>query len=293
MLIEAEAYRKAGSILVNALEAGVSMVREGTLYIDVAETIESIIWQRASPAFPANISVNNVAAHYTPTIDDMHQFCPGDVVKLDVGVHVNGYIADSAQTVVLSNGPHTKLVGAAEDALENAIGIVKAGTLIADIGRTIENTIDAYGFKPVINLQGHSLERYTLHAGLSIPNVAINSRRRLRAGEVIAIEPFVTNGEGSVVNGKNGYIYRLTGRGQGKVVQAMKRRFGNLPFASRWMHQVVEKDNIQTTLRFLLRRRYIQRYNVLLESGGGIVAQKEHTVIVTDDGCEVITSPHG
>jgi methionyl aminopeptidase len=286
---DADAYRQAGSILAKALEAGVTLVQEGKLYSEVAERIESIIWEKAAPAFPVNISVNNVAAHYTPTIEDMHQFSYGDVVKLDVGVHVNGYIADSAQTVIVGNSSYADLARATEESLEKAIEIIKTGTKISDIGKTIEGTITTYGFRPVINLQGHSLERFNLHAGLSIPNVSNKSRRRLNAGEVIAIEPFATNGRGTVINGELGCIYRMTGRGQSSVVKAMKQKFGTLPFASRWMHQVVESHRIQATLRFLLRRRYVYCYNILLESGGGIVAQKEHTVMVTKDGCEVIT----
>jgi len=293
MPIETDDYRKSGRILHEALETGVAMVQEGNLYTDVAEAIESIIWEQAAPAFPVNISVNEVAAHYTPAVNDMHRFRNGDVVKIDAGVHVNGYITDSARTVVVGhNNLHIKMVSAVEEALDNAITIVKAGTRVSDIGKTIEETIDAYGFKPIINLQGHSLERYTLHAGLSIPNVTITSRRKLKVGEVIAIEPFATTGSGSVVNGETGHIYHLTGRGQGAIVQAIRQQFGTLPFASRWMKHVVDSERIQTTLRFLLRRRYLRSYSVLLDSGGGIVTQKEHTVIVTEDDCEVITSPH-
>ena len=292
MPIETDCYRKSGRILYEALRTGISMVKEGKLYTDVAEAIESIIWGQAAPAFPVNISVNEVAAHYTPSVNDTHRFCNGDVVKIDAGVHVDGYITDSARTVVVGhNSLYTKMILAVEEALDNAITIIKVGTRIADIGKTIEDTIGSYGFKPIINLQGHSLERYTLHAGLSIPNVATTSHRKLKVGEVIAIEPFATAGRGSVVNGEAGHIYHLTSRGKGAVVQAIKQQFGTLPFASRWMKHVVDPELIQTTLRFLLRRRYIHCYNVLLESGGGIVTQKEHTVIVTEGGCEVITLP--
>jgi len=122
--------------------------------------------------------------------------------------------------------------------------------------------------------------------------VATTSRRKLKVGEVIAIEPFATTGRGSVVNGEAGHIYHLTRRGKGAVVHAIQQQFGTLPFASRWMKDVVDSERIQTTLRFLLRRQYIHCYSVLLESGGGIVTQKEHTVIVTEDGCEVITLPN-
>lgn len=290
MTSHVEEYRKAGRVVTTALQVGADLVDEGVTYLEVAERVEDLICSQAQMAFPVNISVNEVAAHYTPAPDDERTFAAGDVVKLDAGAHVNGYIGDTALTVTVG-GAHHDMVAAARAALKAAIDLVQAGVTIAELGQRIEDTITSRGFQPVENLQGHSLERYNLHAGLSIPNVANDTARRLQAGEVIAIEPFATNGAGRVVNGDHGNIYHMVGRGRGKTARAMHQRFNGLPFASRWMDGVVAKRRIGLSLAFLQRRRVIRPYSMLVETDGGIVAQAEHTVLVTDDGCEVLTLP--
>ena len=284
-----EQYREAGRILGKALSAGARMVKEGVRYVDVAERIEKAISSEAGLSFPVNISVNEVAAHYTPSINDLLKFRKGDVVKIDAGSHVNGYIGDSALTVEVGSSEHEHIIKASEEALEEAIEIIKEGVSISDIGETIEKKITAQGLKPVKNLQGHSLERYNLHAGLSIPNISNNNGRKLKEGEVIAIEPFATDGEGYVVDRENGNIYHLRNRAKGRVAEKMRARFDSLPFASRWMAEIVGSNNINTMLAFMLRRRFLYPYKMLVERRGGVVAQTEHTLLVKKNGCEVLT----
>ncbi|HDH81779.1 MAG: type II methionyl aminopeptidase [Thermoplasmata archaeon] len=285
-----EQYRKAGRVLGKALSAGAKMVKEGVRYLDVAEEIERIISSEAGLSFPVNISVNEVAAHYTPSLNDSLKFKKGDVVKIDAGSHVNGYIGDSALTVEVGSNENEHIIKASEEALQEAIEIVRAGVSIAEIGETIEKKIKSYGLRPVKNLQGHSLERYNLHAGLSIPNVSNNNSRKLKEGEVIAIEPFATNGSGYVVDRENGNIYLLKSRAKGRIADEMRKKFDGLPFASRWMEGIVGWDKVNMTLAFMLRRRTVYAYKKLVEVDGGIVAQTEHTLLVKKDGCEVLTS---
>jgi len=285
-----EQYRKAGRVLGKALSAGAKMVKEGVRYLDVAEEIERIISSEAGLSFPVNISVNEVAAHYTPSLNDSLKFKKGDVVKIDAGSHVNGYIGDSALTVEVGSNENEHIIKASEEALQEAIEIVRAGVSIAEIGETIEKKIKSYGLRPVKNLQGHSLERYNLHAGLSIPNVSNNNGRKLKEGEVIAIEPFATNGGGYVVDRENGNIYLLKSRAKGRIADEMRKKFDGLPFASRWMEGIVGWDKVNMTLAFMLRRRTVYAYKKLVEVDGGIVAQTEHTLLVKKDGCEVLTS---
>lgn len=282
-------YREAGRILGKALSAGARMVKEGVRYIDVAEKIEGLIGSEAGLSFPVNISVNEVAAHYTPSPNDSLRFKKGDVVKIDAGSHVNGYIGDSALTVEVGSNKHEYIIRASEEALEEAIEIVKEGVSISEIGRTIEKKIMSHGLKPVKNLQGHSLERYNLHAGLSIPNVSNSNERKLKDGEIIAIEPFATDGEGYVVDGESGNIYQLRNRAKGRIAEEMRMRFDSLPFASRWMEGIVGKEKINMTLELLLRRRFIYSYKMLVEAKGRVVAQTEHTLLVKKNGCEVLT----
>ncbi len=280
-----EKFKQAGKITGKALKKGISMVKEGASYLEVAEGVEKFIKENARMAFPTNISVNNVAAHYTPSSNDKKVFKYGDVVKVDVGAHIDGYIGDTAATVDIGN-KHAKLVEAAEFALKNAISVVKAGVKISDIGKEIENTIVSYGFKPIKNLQGHSIERFRLHAGLSIPNYFSESRARLKEGQIIAIEPFATNGYGYVIDAGIGNIYQVEKKSS--MTNEILRHFDGLPFAERWIKKIYG-DRTEARLHFLTTRKLIYSYKTLVDAKNGLVSQFEHTLLVTKDGCEILT----
>ena len=204
-----EKYREAGTIAKDALELGIKHIKEGQSYNELAERVEQYIEENANLSFPVNISVNTTAAHYTPSPHKEDIFKRGDLVKLDIGTHVGGYIGDTAKTIEIGTNNYRKLIESAEKALENAISIIKAGIEIGEISKVIQNTIHEYNFKPIKNLQGHSVEQYKLHAGISIPNFYIKNKRKLTNGQVIAVEPFATNGKGMVKNMGFGGIYRL------------------------------------------------------------------------------------
>ncbi|HEY3273618.1 MAG TPA: type II methionyl aminopeptidase [Methanocella sp.] len=284
-----EKYRQAGRILSEVRATAAGRVTKGAKLFAVAEAIEAdIIARGGKPAFPVNISLDAEAAHDTPEPDDLRVF-EDNIVKLDIGVHVDGYIADTAITVDLSGNPD--LVKASQKALEEAIKIVKAGASTADIGSVIEATIDGFGFKPIYNLTGHGLERFVQHAAPSIPNRKMGQGTILQANQVIAIEPFATDGVGLVGEGHYAEIFGLTAmkpvrlpweRDMLKAIQS----FDGLPFARRWL---ADQKRSEKTLDALLRAGIIHAYPVLIEQAGGMVSQAEHSLIVTEDGCEVTT----
>lgn len=281
-----EKYREAGKIAHNALRKGLSLIREGVNYREVAEEVEGYIKERADIAFPVNISVNSVAAHYTPSSNEELVFRKGDVVKLDVGAHVDGYIGDTAKTIEIGTKKFEKLIQSAEKALEEAIKIIRAGINVGEIGQKIESVIKEYGFRPVRNLYGHSLAKYNLHAGISIPNVSVNSTQKLKEGQVIAIEPFSTDGAGIVVDGGIGNIYRIAHFSP--LIKNIKSRFDGLPFAERWLYEIYgNKTPIKISM--LMKRRLIAPYFRLVDAKNGIVTQAEHTVMIKEDGCEILT----
>ncbi|EQD26228.1 methionine aminopeptidase, type II, partial [mine drainage metagenome] len=177
----------------------------------VAEAIEDLIRSRgAAPAFPANLSRNQEAAHYTPSPDDEARFVEGDLVKVDVGAHLDGRIADTATTVeVGSTHRYDHLIRAVHEAVRAGISRIRADVPVEEISAAIEEAIHRRGVKPVANLTGHTIERYLLHAGTSIPNVRGGPARTLREGEIVAIEPFATNGRGLIENGPFGHIVRF------------------------------------------------------------------------------------
>lgn len=291
---ELEAYRKAGKLVAEVREQARPLVKPGVTLLEVAEMVEELITQRgAKPAFPCNISVNEISAHYSPPADDDTTIKEGDMVKVDVGAHVDGYIGDTAFTI--ATGEKQELVQTAERALEAEIAAIKPGIDVGELGRIVEETATAAGFKPIHNLTGHSLARWNLHAGLTVPNVKGETGEKLSVGDVVALEPFVTDGAGYVEDQQKVYILRylydrpVRLRMARELLRDVKRAYDGLPFAERWLAKKMSKLRLELTLRELVGVGSLWPYHVLAERAGGKVAQAEHTVIVTEDGCEVTT----
>ncbi|MDL2261471.1 type II methionyl aminopeptidase [Methanimicrococcus sp. OttesenSCG-928-J09] len=283
-------YRAAGKIHQQIMKEARDKIKVGMNVYEYARFIdERIIELGGGSAFPVNISMNEEAAHDTPLFNDPRVFGE-DVVKIDVGVHVDGYIADGAMTIDLS-GKYDGLVKASEEGLKAAIDTVKAGVTTQAIGAAVEDTITSLGFNPVRNLMGHGLSQYTFHDEPSVPNInhpGFNTV--LRVGDTIAIEPFATDGEGFVENGSIKEIYSQIKMKPTRVPFVRKvlnqiQEFNGLAFAKRWL----ESDKLDLAMIQLEREGIITCYPVLVEVSGGFVAQSEHTLIVTEDGCEVTT----
>ena len=286
--VDLDRWREAARISARARALGLRTIAPGVARRTVAETIEEFIRsQGAQPSFPANLSRNVEAAHYTPSPDDAETFEEGDLVKVDVGAHLDGAIADTAETIeVGGTRRYDGLKRAADEALRAGISAVRPGGAVDDISRAIEAAIHARGFKPIVDLTGHSIERYLLHAGKSIPNAGGMSGERLVEGEIVAIEPFATNGAGHIQNGAFGNIQRFR-RDPGAADEEVARlyaRFRSLPFATRWVSGAAELAALGRAKRFL------QRYPVFREAGGGYVAQAEHTILVGPHGAEILTA---
>jgi methionyl aminopeptidase len=293
-----EKYILAGKIAADARNFGINLIKNNMSYLELANNIESkIIENGAGLAFPVNISVNEIAAHFSPKDNDNLVFKKGDVVKLDIGAHIDGYIADTAITVEVGTKKYDKMIQASSGALDAAINLMKPGLNLVQIGEAVEDTIKSFGYKPIDNLTGHSMQRYVIHAGLSVPNVpSITKNARPKVGDVLAIEPFATNGAGHVTSedGSNIYLCRnlinprfVRDKNIKIISNKMKNQFRTLPFAQRWFKQLF--PNNDTSLRKLTFLGIIKHYPQLIESKKGIVTQKEHTVIINEDGCEVIT----
>lgn len=281
-------WRRAGRIAGQARELGLRLARPGTARRELAEQIEAFIRdQGAEPAFPTNLSRNWEAAHYTPSETDTELLVPGDLLKVDVGAHIGGAIADTAGTVeVGETHRHDRLVKAVRDAVDAGIQAVRPGGSVDAVSRSIERAIHAQGYKPVVDLTGHTIESYVLHAGKSIPSVGGYSTASLEEGEIVAIEPFVTNGEGHIEDGPFGNIVRFRADPGNKdpVLARAFARFRTLPFTTRWVADPEEKAALKRA------RRLLQTYPVFIETGRGWVAQAEHTVLVGPTGAEVLTA---
>ncbi len=290
-------YTKAGIIASEVMQAGLEKIASGVKLLEVAELVENLTVEKgAKPAFPCNISINERAAHYTPIADDKTVFNEGDIVKLDLGVHVDGYIADVARSVIV-NGKSDTLIKASEKALEEAIKMIKPGVNTADVGGRVEETIKNFGFLPISNLTGHKLARYRLHGGFVIPNVKTMHGDIIQEGDMLAIEPFATDGAGRVIDENDALIFKyLTDRPlrmkEARIIlNHAKTTYGDLPFAERWISDLVPKFKLNSSLRQLAYSKAIYPYHILRDKDRGMVSQAEDTVRVTTDGCEVITRP--
>jgi len=290
-----EKYEQAGRIASKVREKMRSIVREGMRIIEICEEAEEIIRQMGGkPAFPCNVSVNEVAAHYTSPPGDERVIPERSIVKIDIGVHIDGYIADTAVTVCF-NPEYEDMVQTSQIALETAIRTIRPGISTSELGAKVQSVIERRGFKPVSNLTGHQIRRYTIHAGKSLPNVSHISFRKIREGEVYAIEPFVTTfeAEGRVTEGRESHIYRFLKRRNlrhkeaRKLLKFIEKNFRTLPFAKRWLANYGLME--ESIFAELLDSRCLLAYPVFVEASGEWVAQSEHTVYIDKDGSVVLT----
>ena len=294
---ELEKFRLSGRILRETREEMKTHVRENMLIIEVCEKVEGLIRAKGGkPAFPCNVSINEVAAHYTSPPNDTLTIPEGSTVKVDLGAQVDGYVTDTAFTASF-NPEGRSMANTAEQALKTAIENIHGDMALGKIGGLIETTIKNRGFKPISNLTGHSVGRYLIHAGTSIPNVAQVSLTKVKTGEVYAIEPFVTlpDAVGRVDDSPQTTIYRLLKAKSVKneyakrLLKYIEANFRTLPFAERWLIGVVPKEQYHVAFKELLVSKAIMGYPVFVEVSKKPVAQAEHTVLIKDDGCEVLT----
>ncbi|MFN3654957.1 MAG: type II methionyl aminopeptidase [Candidatus Nitrosotenuis sp.] len=290
-------YVKAGKIAAEVRELARRKDWVGKTLYEICESVESEIKNRGGKcAFPVNASLNELAAHYTAEPNDPKVLTSSDLIKIDLGVQINGFIADTA--VSISYDPEFEaLVQTAEEALRNAMAMVKEGTKSSDIGKIIEKTVKQYGFKPIANLSGHSLEQYTIHAGKSIPNMWSIGSFTLSAKEAYACEPFVTTskGLGFVREGKIKNIFGLVSRKKtknenaNKLVDLIWENYNSLPFALRWITKDHDEREVRPLLDELIKNKIVRAYPVLIEANQQRVAQAEHTFIPTPTGALVTT----
>jgi methionyl aminopeptidase len=292
-----EKFRLSGKILRETREEIKRFVKEGMPIIEVCEKAEKLLREKGGkPAFPCNVSINEVAAHYTSPPNDDRRIPENSIVKVDIGAHIDGYVTDTAITINF-NPEHETLTETAEKALKTAIENIRPNISTSKIGALIEKTIKSRGFKPISNLTGHQVGRYLVHAGTSIPNISQITFSKIKLGEVYAIEPFVTLSDavGRVEDGAEVTIFRYMkskpakGSYAKQLLKHIEKNFRTLPFAERWLASVMPKQHRQEALKELLSSRAIMGYPVFVEVSRKPVAQAEHTVLITEDGCMVLT----
>lgn len=288
--------RRSGFISATAREHGKKMIKAGAKIEAIAREVEQVIRDMGGkPAFPAQLSRNHIAAHYCSPPDDPTVLQPDDIVKLDLGTQVDGYVTDNAVTVDLRDGDGSLLVAASRMALDNAISVMGPGASITEIGRQIEATAKALGFHPIYNLTGHGVARYVIHCAPSIPNYPDMKAGRLRANMTIACEPFVCDGKGYIDVQGEPEVFMLRRDIKPKdgvpadVIAAVGVTEG-LPFARRQLLPALKDGKrVEEALKLLKKKALIDEYPPLCEKKGVRVAQTEHTIFISETGAEVLT----
>ena len=231
-------HLKAGRIAAKVLDETIETVESGVKVAKICRFAEDkIVEYGGRPAFPCIVSIDNFAAHYTSPIGDQRSIPNSGLVKVDLGVQLNGYITDTAKTVDL-DGDLEGFVYATDDALREAISLFRPGTSLGDIGKKIESVLKQYGLKPIRNLSGHQIERNRLHGEKSVPNVGKRFTPAIEVGECYAIEPYATSGVGEVIDSDLVYIFSNTGERVelGGVTEKLRihlrKKYGPFPFTS-------------------------------------------------------------
>lgn len=278
-------YEKAREISDQVIEYAKSIVFANKKILDIAQEIEHVIKVKGGkPAWPVNISINEIAAHYTPEVNDPIVLNEGDLVKLDIGVHVNGYIFDRAFTVCVGRKTHP-LIETAEKTLQEALKLIKPGVKICEISELVESTVNEAGFNVIRNLGGHRLDRFQQHAHPSIPNGKNTIQEEIKADNVYAMEVFTTNGSGWVIESSPTLIFQYNkdvrvrlweGR---KILERAQKEFEGLPFCKRWL-QDISPIKVEFAIRQLTELNGLIEFPPLREESNGLVAVAEETIIV-------------
>lgn len=286
-------WRKAGKIAAEALEYGRTLIKKNASLLEVSDKVEAKIAQLGGkPAFPVQLSCDHFAAHYCADEDDK-TILDNQVVSLDVGVHVNGAIGDTALTVDLS-GKYTDLVKASKEALDAASKVLQVGVELRKVGKAIQEVIQGYGFSPIKNLSGHGLDLYNIHTTPTIPNFDNGNTTKLEKGQIIAIEPFATNGAGMIYETGRANLFALKNPKPVRspfareVLNFIGENYQTLPFTTRWLVRKFGKGKTNLAIRELLNNSILDQFPPLPEKNKGIVTQAENTFLI-DDKVEVLT----
>jgi methionyl aminopeptidase len=290
-----ECLREAGRIAGEVRRLGAAHIRLGARLRDVCELVESEIVRRGGGiAFPVQTSRNEIAAHYCPAPEDDTAYQDGDVAKLDLGVHVDGWVVDTAVTVNVGDRPENRpFIQAAEAALAAAIETARAGVRVRDVSAAIERTLDAHRLRPMRNLCGHGVGRFIVHSPPPIPNSPEPTDVVLPEHAVVAIEPFATDGHGLVGERGVAEVFRvdaerMTTEGLDAGIVRALLEFRGLPFARRQLRDF-SRDAVEGALNTLRQRGQLTSYPPLVERSGRKVAQAEHTLYLGPRGTEVLT----
>ena len=299
--IKIESLRKAGKIAQEVKKYIRPKIKIGAKVREIIILTEKKIEElEGKCAFPVNLCINNIAAHYTsPLKDDGLTINEEDLVKLDLGVHIDGYIVDTAFSINFNENKELEnIIQATEVALDAAKMMVKPGVNTKELGKKIENVVKGFKYNPIKELGGHQIDRWTVHGEKQVPELGSQGGDIMEDSEVFSIEIFASTGEGSVHTMRNAYIYEinpfagrvpLRRKTSKQLLGFVNKNYKTLPFAERWLVNEF-RMGIVFGLQELVQQGKLQAHYVLAEKKGVYVAQSEETLIVNNEkGYEQIT----
>lgn len=308
--IDLEKLKKASEIFIKVEKSLGELIKPDLKILDIAENIEKrIIEMGGTWAFPTNISIGNIAAHYTPNSNEETLFPKDKIIKIDFGVSVNGYIVDGARSFYFGDNDEQKaLIQVANDALDLAIKSIKPGLSISEITYKVHDYIKEHGFKPISNLHGHQIERWKLHGEKDLPfDPTIDVRGTFEPNEIYAVEIFVTTGSGYAETLDDTRIYSLPSIFAGITkrvklpihIRAARDLFywifktrKTLPFSIRHLQKKFDIQTIKIGIAILEQGGLLIKHPVLAEKDAP-VAQAEDTILIKKDGVDILTRSKG
>ncbi|KCZ81533.1 methionine aminopeptidase, type II [Anncaliia algerae PRA339] len=258
--------------------------------------------------FPTGVSINECAAHFTtiPGAEEIY-LKESDVLKIDFGAHVDGRIMDSAFTICF-DPQFENLLLASKESMEEGIKAAGVDVRVCDIGERIGEVISSYELTlngknekiiPVSNLNGHSIGKYEIHSGITIPLINNKDKTRLVADQFYAIETFATTGKGYVRDSIDcsHFIFNKHVRKQIhnqktlKVLKCINKNIGQLPFCQRYVDYLLNEPNFSKAHVDILKAfNMLEPYPPLMDTSGSYVAQFEHTIFLSENsGKEILT----
>ena len=308
----AEIHRRVRRNLQNKLKPGLTlteiadMVENATRKFTDAEDLKKMDDPKSQGiGFPTGLSLNHIAAHFTPNAGDKTVLKYEDVMKVDFGVQVNGNIIDSAWTVAF-DPQYDNLLAAVKDATNPGIKEVGIDVRLTDIGEAIQEVMESYEVeingktyqvKPCRNLCGHNIAPWVIHGGKSVPIVKNGDTTKLEEGEHIAIETFGTTGRGYVVpegecshyaKTQHQHLPQPTLGSAKRLLKDINQYFGTLPFCRRYLDRLGEEKYL-FALNTLVKQGHVQDYPPLCDVKGSYTAQFEHTILLHPHKKEVVS----
>ncbi|XP_017484053.1 PREDICTED: proliferation-associated protein 2G4 [Rhagoletis zephyria] len=313
-------YKLAGEIANKTLKAIIDLCAADASVRDICNKGDSLIVEETNKvykkekdlkkgiAFPTCLSVNNCVCHFSPSKNDPdYTLKEGDVVKIDLGAHIDGFIAVAAHTVVIGSSTEKKVTGRQADvvlaaywAVQAALRLLKAGNSNYTITDAVQQISESFKCKPIEGMLSHELKQFKIDGEKTIiQNPNENQRKEhekctFETHEVYAIDVIVSTGEGIgrekdtkvSIYKKTDENYMLKLKASRALLQEVKTKYGNMPFNIRHFD---EETKARMGVVECVSHKMIEPFQVLYEKPTEYVAQFKHTVLLMPNGVNLVT----